>query len=250
MKIAVLVACLTSPSWAAGSPGFAELKKGAAFAVLAEMAGDVAPNAAPSALAARGQGPSKSYAELIRNNDGTTAIVEPYFKSPTATGSVPIDWGFSNGNGVCKLYGYQEMQVAIASGKAEQGAVIGKDGLLSTLRAQATPLRRLLCRGGANQPGVAVSDRVEKVVENDDGSFTLVRPFVRGSRGEREYFAGFEGEPETLCAYFGYARYVTRTHLDWFHAKWRLDAKGRLLGLGTDTSPWFNHRVETVICRQ
>jgi len=57
-----------------------------------------------------GSGPSRSYKELIVNNDGSTTIVEPYFKNPSGEGSLPIG-AASIHSGVCKLYGYSFSQM-------------------------------------------------------------------------------------------------------------------------------------------
>lgn len=195
---------------------------------------------------------SKTYAEVRFNNDGSTTIVSPAFQDPAGLGGLEISAG-SSLNGVCGLFGFGEVQASLSGFNSRAPAVeIDSSGKLSGfLRASASiVLRYLTCApGAASVPGETPSalNRAEKISRNDDGSFTVLTPFVEGKGGARFLISGGSSY-EGVCRYFGFSRYVTGLTSSRYGITVGISSEGRINGFfDPDTDPDENW-IDSVVC--
>lgn len=215
-----------------------------------------APEALGAPVAAQAVAPSRSYQSLIYNNDGSARVIAPFFQNPTGEGALPLS-SKSDHNGVCRLYGFGAVQASEAEGDYRRTAVIGIYGRLSGYReydayGAANPrLTEIYCGPSETSPRakVTVEERVAAVHVNDDGSTTLVAPFVAGSGGERTPLTA-SGSLRGVCRYFGFQAYVASTSSGDLRKTVWIGADGKISGLRHyDAYGSANPRLDSIVCR-
>lgn len=251
--LAALALCFTSQ---AGAWGFRSPTLSALQGEAPEIAVPKPPRAAPVSLAQQGAPPSQSYRAFVVNNDGSIRILQPFFRNPTGEGALHLS-SRSDAGGVCKLYGFGPAQAWETEGDYNRTAVIDAGGRLAgygtydPYGANNSRLSEIYCGPGPASTAArpTVRERSEAVHVNDDGSTTIVAPFVPGLSGAQVPLSA-RGNLRGTCRYFGFPEYVTHVSGGDHSRTVAIGADGRISGIGRyDRYGANNSSLRSIVCR-
>jgi hypothetical protein len=208
----------------------------------------------------------KKYDHRYVNDDGSVTFVRPKFSNPDGSGSLRISvQNGANLIGVCKLLGegsfvpnsdtyeppaFQTLLVRVSG----DGSFEGFDKNDGEMKA----LRSLIC-SPAKQSKMDPSRNAENIVNNDDGSITIVRPKFSNPDGAGGLRLSFENDLNLsgICKLFGARSYVPHSALpeviytSLYEAAWhkfvRISSKGRFERFDRAT---LKDPIKSLMCRR
>jgi hypothetical protein len=165
---------------------------------------------------------SKNYEAQYVNDDGSITFVRPKFANPEGTGSLRLSAeNESNLAGICKLFGagsYVSNSVTFDNFEGSSTVVprhvrISSIGTFETFDTSKhyDPVRTLICMSPEPTSQLVPSDNAEKILTNNDGSITIVRPKFSnpdGIGGSRLSVGEKVSNLDGICKLFGAGSYV------------------------------------------
>lgn len=197
---------------------------------------------------------STNYRDIKTNDDGTTTIVGPRFK--TATGSNSNLSGESNSDGVCRLYGFDFMvgDSKITTGDdRDKTSVINLEGKYSGYRSYTSNsynriITSIVC--ARDRQALTISTRLEPI-QNDDGSYTILNPKMGYYNNGMISNLSAKSNINGICKYFGLERAVQNTLISTGDDREKtiiLDQNGSFSGFDIYSSNAYNRIVTSVVC--
>lgn len=192
--------------------------------------------------------PSKSYSGVAQNNDGSTTIFKPVFRSPDGKTGIPFSAQYSELDGICRLYGYGEAHTKVSGAIAPLTANINSQGRLSGFTGYVNGIDLLVCDPAKDTTPErpAPEKRAESVSKNDDGSFTVYRPYLLGPDNSKMPITSVYSDKIGVCRYFGFNGYVAHiASPESSVTTFDINKSGYISGVTTYASG-----IESIVCRK
>jgi hypothetical protein len=177
-------------------------------------------------------GASKNYKSATQTDDGRWIISEPSFRvSPTQ--NLPLSYYQTSHDGICMLYGFGPgVQGAIETGSSANGVRINANGKF--LGYDSDPhIRTIMCSGSGKDP--KMNTHYESKSRNDDGSYTLVRPWFMGADQAHLPFTNYQTSNDGICKLYGFTKSVRESVITGSSAAGvRINTEGKFIGYDSD----------------